>query len=241
MVHCQAHLDSGDSDLQILLSIGMPACHSPSHCRFDCIDDEILERHFAIDNGSAFMTVGTTVGPLGQPPSEYCLDARLLERSMLNSGDSDDDDLDLLFPRREAHRVHLSRSVGIRSYASIDSGIVNSVKPSSCVFNATTPCHRQSPKGYSRPLSFTPQLEEDRQLRRRGYAGSHASDHLEERYNPPSAVTRRRADQMYNDYVIPMDIEVRVPFEFERADHPQDRWVAFYELFFEAGLRLPIL
>ena len=32
-----------------------------------------------------------------------------------------------------------------------------------------------------------------------------------------------------------MDIEVRVPSEFERAD-----WLALYELFFEVGLCLPI-
>ena len=171
MVHCQAHLDSGDSDLQILLSIGMPDCHSPSHCRFDCVDDEILERHFAIDNGSAFMTDGTTVGPLAQSPREYCLDARLLERSTLNSGDNDDDDFEPLFSLRVAYRVYLSRSIGIPLDAGIGPGIVDSVRPSSFVFNSTTLCHPQPPKGYSNPLSLTLQLEEDRKLHRRGYAG----------------------------------------------------------------------
>ena len=45
---------------------------------------------------------------------------------------------------------------------------------------------------------------------------------------------------MYNEYTIPMDIEARVPSEFERADHLQDGWLAFYELFFEVGIFLPI-
>ena len=45
---------------------------------------------------------------------------------------------------------------------------------------------------------------------------------------------------MYNEYVIPMDIEVRVPSESERADRPQDGWFAFYKLFFKVGLHLPI-
>ena len=44
---------------------------------------------------------------------------------------------------------------------------------------------------------------------------------------------------MYNEYTIPMDIEAQVPSEFERADHPQDGWIAVYELFFEVGLCLP--
>ena len=78
-------------------------CHSPIRCRFDCVDDNILERHFAIEKGLTLMTNETIVGPSGQPPSEFFLDTRLLERSALYSGDNDDDDLEPLFSLQVTH------------------------------------------------------------------------------------------------------------------------------------------
>ena len=102
------------------------------------------------------MTDGTKVGPSRQPPNEFCHDARILERSALNSLDSDDDDLEPLFSLQVPHRVHLSRSVGVTSNATVGARIVNSVRPYNYDFNATTSHHRQLSKGCFKPFLFTP-------------------------------------------------------------------------------------
>lgn len=42
-------------------------------------------------------------------------------------------------------------------------------------------------------------------------------------------------------FAIPDEIELRVPDSGKTADNPREGWFAVYEIFFDLGLRFPLL